>query len=149
MHFEFLHPAVNEAWSDNNGSCVLQIRTTSGQQLLLTGDIEAAAEHALLDKSVGHHAIVSVPHHGSNSSSSAAFIDALRPKLAVVSAGFQNRWGHPAVDVLQRYQHHGTEVWVTADSGAVRIDMGETLEISQWRQEYPRLWRNFSSSPAQ
>ncbi|MGJ8670672.1 MAG: DNA internalization-related competence protein ComEC/Rec2 [Oceanococcus sp.] len=146
VSFEFLHPALAEQWSDNNGSCVLQVRTAHGQQLLLTGDIEAAAELALLNASVGQQAVISVPHHGSASSSSVAFINALHPQLAVVSAGFQNRWGHPAADVLSIYKHQGSELLVTGQTGAVCVDMAETLEFSSWRQKYPRLWRNFSAS---
>ena len=147
VDFAFLHPAGGR-WSDNNSSCVLQVRTAHGRSLLLTGDIEADVESLLLQQGLSAQDLISVPHHGSGSSSSAAFVEALRPQLAVVSAGYQNRWGHPLDEVVQRYRHSGTRLWSTAEQGAIRVELGDELKAFSWRQDQPRLWRTFSPPDA-
>lgn len=94
--FEILHPDGSARWRGNNASCVLAVRTAAGQ-LLLTGDIEAEAEMSLV-KQFGKRLLataVTVPHHGSAGSSDARFISATAPRYALVSSGYQNRYGFP------------------------------------------------------
>lgn len=148
VQFDVLHPAQTQDWSDNNGSCVLQVTTAAGQRLLLTGDIEVAAEVALLGRGLATQSVISVPHHGSRSSSSLAFIQAVDARLAVVSAGFQSRWGHPAPAVVARYREQGTLLLNTAQSGALRLDLGRRARWSARRSAQPRLWRNFAIDSA-
>lgn len=120
VRFTFVHPdhAYTSA-SDNDGSCVLEI-AVGEHRLLLTGDIEAPAESHLLHTGVLSPVdLATVPHHGSRTSSSAAFVQALHPDAAIVSAGYDNRWGFPKPDVVARWRAAGADVLNTATSGAI------------------------------
>ncbi|RAP58008.1 DNA internalization-related competence protein ComEC/Rec2 [Oleiagrimonas sp. MCCC 1A03011] len=128
----------------NDLSCVLLIRGRGGR-LLLTGDITRRMEPGVARQvGSGPPLILVVPHHGSNTSSSAAFIDALRPRLAVVSAGWLNRFGHPRPKVLARYRRAGVPVLDTATAGAVSICFPVAAAprvVARWRQNHPAYWR--------
>ena len=141
--FHFLHPPAEAVYSGNDASCVLQIEA-GPYRLLLTGDIERHVEAALVRaRAIGPVEVVVVPHHGSGTSSSMAFVRALRPAIAIVSAGFHNRWGFPKDDVVQRWQAVGAEVLETATSGAISIRMCEDanrVQVRQHRQERRRIW---------
>src|SRR5690606_16795421 len=105
--------------SNNNASCVLEV-AAGRHRILLTGDIESPIEnHLVRSASLSPVDIVTVPHHGSRTSSGDAFVNALRPSVAIVSAGYGNRWGFPKEDVVMRWQEAGARVLNTADSGAI------------------------------
>jgi competence protein ComEC len=115
VQFDLLHPTpedVAAARKPNAVSCVLRVQDADGRSLLLTGDIEAAQEAALLQRTGVALAstMLLVPHHGSRTSSSAAFLDAVNPATALVQAGYRSRFGHPAPDVLARYDDRGIDV---------------------------------------
>lgn len=117
--FQFLHPPPDVAWKGNNASCVLEV-TIGDRKILLTGDIESPVEATLVaNASIGPVDTVVVPHHGSRTSSSPEFVARLRPALAIVSAGFDNRWGFPKSDVVRRWEHGGARLLETATSGAI------------------------------
>ena len=120
VRFAFVHP--DDAYaigSDNDGSCVLQV-TVGGHGLLLTGDIEAPAERHLVHSGVLSPVdLATVPHHGSRTSSTAAFVQTLDASVVLVSAGYDNRWGFPKPDVVARWQASGAQVLNTATSGAI------------------------------
>ena len=119
IRFRFLHPAPDAAWEGNNASCVLEV-ATGNHRILLTGDIEAPVEATLLGNALlGPVDTVIVPHHGSRTSSSPDFVNTLRPALAIVSAGFDNRWGFPKTDVVRRWEFGGARLLETATSGAI------------------------------
>ena len=143
IRFRFLHPPADTAWEGNNSSCVLEV-VTGSHRLLLTGDIETPVEVTLLDKGlIGPADTVIVPHHGSRTSSSPDFVRTLKPELAIVSAGFGNRWGFPKTDVVQRWEHAGARLLETATSGAVgqRVCVaGGAAELSRERAESRRYW---------
>ena len=127
--------------SENDRSCLLSIRTHRFQ-VLLTADIEARAEYALLGSGSGTVDVMSVPHHGSNSSSTPALLNRLKPELAVVSSGFQNRFNHPDPVVLDRYRKRSTLILNTASSGAVEILFTrEGYRVSEARRNRRRIWR--------
>ena len=148
VDFAVLHP-VGDSGSDNNRSCVLLLRSASGHQVLLPGDIEASAERDLLARYPDLRAdVLVVPHHGSTSSSSAPFVEQLRPQHALVSAGWHNRWGFPAQPVVERYRQAAAKLHVSGESGAIRVDVDEQLDVRSWRALHPRLWRDFSDSGA-
>ena len=110
VEFAILHPGPEQVRIGNNASCVLEI-SVGTHTALLTGDIELAAERWLVESQRLQSAeLVFVPHHGSRTSSHAAFIAELRPQVAVVSAGFDNQWGLPKDDVVQRWLAIGAEV---------------------------------------
>jgi competence protein ComEC len=114
VQFEVLHPTDADYARDqksNAMSCVLRVQ---GAQVtaLLTGDIEASQESALLlrNRQALKADLLLAPHHGSRTSSTAAFLDAVSPQWAVFQAGYRSRYGHPAADVLARYRARGVQV---------------------------------------
>jgi len=124
VQFHVLHPARDTMFSDNNASCVLRIVSPHGS-VLIPGDIEADAEATLVQRDgayLGSDVLV-VPHHGSRSSSTDGFLDAVRPKLAVVSTGYRNRYGHPHSEIVDRYKVRGISLHNTVTSGAVMIKL--------------------------
>jgi competence protein ComEC len=87
-------------------------------------------------------AVVVVPHHGSATSSSPAFVAAVDAELAIVSAGFANRWGFPRAEVRQRWEQAGAAVVVTGEAGAVSVDLGpEGARVSTERDGRHRYWQ--------
>jgi|GEM_PF-124624 len=132
--------------SDNNRSCVLHIRSRAGS-LLLTGDIEAEAEQALIDAHSGGTELKSdvlyVPHHGSKTSSSPPFLAAVQPEVAVISAGEFNSFGHPHPVVLQRYQQRHILIFMTSDQGAVEVESGQVVAYRD--RQWPFAWRSISN----
>lgn len=113
-------------------SIVLKLGYGDGS-ILLPGDIKAAGERALCEGIVGNRLqsdIIVAPHHGSRYSSSDVFLRAVEPRVAVVSAGWQNRFGFPHPEVLDRYRRTGCRIFRTDQDGAVRIDIdGRHLRI--------------------
>lgn len=133
----------------NNNSCVVRISDGS-TSVLLPGDIEKAAERRLITRYGMQQGqpldsdIVLVPHHGSLSSSTAEFIEAVSPAHAVISAGFYNRWGFPREDVVARYRAGGADVYNLADTGQVTVEVlpGGVIKIIKYRQNIAPFWYN-------
>ena len=122
VKFEILRPLADDygrTLKSNAMSCVLRV-SGAGRSVLLTGDIEREQEAALIAASGDalRSDVLIVPHHGSKTSSTGAFLDAVRPRVAVFQAGYRNRFGHPAPEVLQRYRERGIEIEVTPACGA-------------------------------
>jgi competence protein ComEC len=139
VRFEVLHPSASDyerKLKPNALSCVLRVTALPGAGLhapaisaLLAGDIEAAQEQDLLQSGQALQADwLLVPHHGSATSSTQAFLEAVQPRIALVQAGYRNRFGHPRADVVQRYSDLGVQVVQTPRCGA-----------SVWRSEQPKL----------
>ncbi|XLX42562.1 DNA internalization-related competence protein ComEC/Rec2 [Ectopseudomonas mendocina] len=128
------------ASSGNQQSCVLQIEA-AGERLLLTGDIDVQAERALMqaDFPLASHWLLA-PHHGSRTSSSQAFIDAVAARHVLITRSRHNAFGHPHPQVLARYQAAGVEVHDTALDGALHLSLGEHAAPHGLRRE-PRFWR--------
>ena len=139
VRFAFLHPEELMA-KRNDRSCVLRVASTGGA-MLLTGDIERAAEERLVRTGIGKSEVLLVPHHGSRSSSSAAFIEAVAPQLAVMPVGYRNRFGHPAKDVVQRYEDVGARILRTDRDGAVTVSLNPTgIAVRSERASRGRYW---------
>ena len=139
--FTVLHPPRGMAYAGNASSCVLRIQSAHGA-LLLTGDIGHAEESRLLASVPGalRAEMTLVAHHGSAGSSSARWVQAVSPRLAIVSSGHGNRFGHPRVAVVQRWRAARAEVLDTADSGALRIWLGgDGLQVREQRL-FERHW---------
>jgi competence protein ComEC len=117
-----LHPAADAAGSDNDRSLTIQLRY-GPTTVLLPGDIEAAGEAALVARWGARlrSTILKVPHHGSATSSTPALLDAVAPRLAVVSAGVDNRFGFPAAGIERAYAERGVPLWRTDRDGAVAL----------------------------
>jgi competence protein ComEC len=143
VRFQFLHPSTDAAWEGNNASCVLEV-VTGKHKLLLTGDIETPVEATLLANGlIGPANTVIVPHHGSRTSSSPEFVTKLAPELAIVSAGFGNRWGFPKADVIRRWEHAGARLLETATSGAIGQHIcvaSGVARLSRERPESRKYW---------
>ena len=145
VDFHILHPPVHDYFSNSNHrSCVLKVSTMTGS-ILLSGDIEKPIERSLIKRSSVHADILIVPHHGSRSSSTEAFIDAVKPKVALFSSGYQNRFHHPHPEVVQRYHRHHIQTWNTAQQGAISFRITqEGISPPQFaRQELRRFWHLF------
>jgi competence protein ComEC len=143
--FEWLHPGPQLLDKDNDRSCVLRVKA-GRHVVLLTGDIERAAETELLASDAALRAdVLLVPHHGSRTSSTAAFVAAARPRWALVPSGHRNRWGFPKPDVVARWQAAGAEVLVGSTTGAIEfeIDPRQALQPPRlWRVSRPHPWRD-------
>ena len=120
---------------------MLRISGAQGSALL-AGDIEAAQERALVERARLALAsdVLLVPHHGSRTSSSDLFVDAVQPRVAIVQAGYRNRFGHPAPEVLARYEARGVPVADTVTCGAVRWRSSEPAQWHCEREESRRYW---------
>ncbi len=144
VRFEVLHPATEfyaSARTPNTVSCVLRVSATlagTTQSLLLTGDLEAAQEQALVAQ-LGtklHSQVLVVPHHGSKTSSTAEFLDAVAPHTAIVQAGYRNRFGHPAPGVMTRYRERNIAALTSPDCGAWWWDGSTSLCERERRRRY-------------
>ena len=145
VHLELLHPLTARSTGrlGNADSCVLRAVDQHGRSALLTGDLEAAQEALLVQRGTPLQAdVVVVPHHGSNTSSSAAFVQAVRPQVALVQAGYRNRFGHPTAAVVQRYAAVGAQVVATPQCGAARWRSEAPAQVACTRQQAPRYWQS-------
>ena len=143
--FQVLHPrAVDYSLptTPNALSCVLRIQSASGRVALLVGDIEAEQERALVLREPDLRADwLLVPHHGSLTSSSAAFLEAVRPRVAVVQAGYRNRFGHPRPEVVARYEAWNVHWVQTPQCGAVTWQSHQPELVQCEREVQKNYWR--------
>ena len=150
VKFDFLHPQQAEApfgrkSSTNSRSCVLRVSTGSGS-ILLAGDIEAREERLLLSKLAADQLradILLAPHHGSATSSTAPFIEAVAPRWVIAQVGYRNRFRHPAAAVVRRYESAGATLLRTDHTGAIEIRLppGETPSVRFARSGNAPYWR--------
>ena len=135
-----LHPRRAAAGSDNDRSLVLQLRY-GPTTLLLPGDLEAEGERALIVAERGGLAstVLAVPHHGSRTSSTPPFVGAVSPRLAIISCGYDNRFGMPHASVLAEYERRRITVWRTDLDGAIllTIDAAGHLSTALGRPQAP------------
>lgn len=151
VRFEYLWPEAGLPGSENDNSCVLRI-DAQGRSVLLTGDISESAERRLLALYGNRLAseIIVVPHHGSKSSSSADFLRAVHPAIALVSSGFQNRFRHPSRQVVDRYAALGAQTVNSVDSGWAELASGPHGWTWRYRArvEGGRYWNRASPDQA-
>jgi competence protein ComEC len=142
--FRVLWPGPDTPGRRNDRSCVLAVDGIGGR-LLLTGDIGSQAEPSVAAAlGPARPTVLVVPHHGSRYSSDPSFIAAVAPGLALVSAGWHNRFGHPHPLVVQRYARAGVPLLDTAAQGAIEVDFPPAATpavTAVWRQRHPRYWR--------
>lgn len=145
VRFSLLHPDKADYESggkSNHVSCVLRIEA-GGRALLLTSDIEAQDEMAILARSPEQlpAEVMLVPHQGSRTSSTPQFLSAVGAREAIIPVGYLNRYGHPKEAVLARYRERRTRLWRTDEQGAVLIRLAERgVAIEAWREKAPRYW---------
>ncbi len=146
VRFEVLAPPRNflsrrfaETWRDPNNNSMV-VRVSFGKvSILMTGDIAKQAELELVRRYSSQRlrsTVLMVPHHGSRKSCANAFLSAVDPSEAVISAGWRNRFGFPHRETLERLAAVGSRVWCTADCGAIQIITdGETYQVIPTRKQ--------------
>jgi competence protein ComEC len=145
VQFDFIHPLptdYDKTMTPNARSCVLRIRAQS-QTVLLTADIEAMQEAALVQR-MGDELkadVLLVPHHGSKTSSTEVFIDAVQPRWALLQHGYRNRYGHPAPVVVQRYDVRGIRMLDSPHCGAMHWRSDQPEDVQCQRALDKRYWR--------
>ncbi len=146
LTIKILGPII--ARQGNNGSCVVQI-DDGDYQILLPGDIEYEAEQALVAQyareggSVLQSHLLLAPHHGSNTSSSRAFITAVSPQLVLYPAGLHNRYQFPKRAVIERYHDIDAEQYMVGRNGQVSINFEQDgLKINSYRYDISPFWYN-------
>jgi len=161
VQFEFLHPMPFDyegMQRPNALSCVLRIKAMTlggdavnnanyklieGGSALLVGDIEAGQESALLQRlALGPVDFLLVPHHGSQTSSTSAFIETVRPKWAMVQSGYRNRYGHPAPKVIARYQAWAVPLVLSTQCGAAHWQSLKPDQLDCERVLRRRYWHH-------
>lgn len=122
IEFQMLAPLDKLSERKNDNSCVLRVQSRS-HSILLTGDIEKSTERALVEQYGTRLAsdYLVVPHHGSNTSSTTDFLEAVNPKYALIPAGYRNRYRFPRREVIARIERAGAKIYNTANSGAIFI----------------------------
>ena len=146
VQFEVLHPLAADydtVKKSNAMSCVLRI-SNSAQTALLTGDIEAAQEARLIaDAAAIRTDVLLVPHHGSKTSSTEAFLNAAQPRIALVQSGYRNRFNHPAPDVVERYVSRNVQMVDSPRCGAAMWSSASPDTVVCHRDMQRRYWNYF------
>ena len=149
IRFEVLAPYSSDL-EGNDSSCVVQVSFRDvgglGITILLPGDIQRSAEQRLLQSlqlSQQPIDLLIAPHHGSKTSSTYNFVQRLAPRHVVFSAGYRHQFGHPHADVVNRYRQAGSQLWNTAEQGAITFSWLRSgkLEVSAARDQQRRWWR--------
>lgn len=150
VNFAILHPEAS-AYDDakvktNNLGCTLKITSADGT-ILMTADIEKISEQQLLARykdqpNTLKADVMVVPHHGSKTSSTVAFIEAVSPEMALVPVGYRSRFRHPNAAVLERYAAQGIPIYRTDFLGAITIKFaqGAAPVLTSYREEHMRYW---------
>ncbi len=141
LTIEFLWP-TSVLSDDNDDSCVIKI-SDGKNSVLLTGDISNKIEKQLITKysSQLHADILIVPHHGSKTSSSLAFIKTVAPEYAIFSAGFLNRWKMPVKSVVERYQQLKVKTFNTAEQGMIKLEISPgNIHVKTYRKDIWPFW---------
>jgi len=134
---EILAPNSNKYENLNNYSAVVKI-SYGNTSFLFMGDAEKDSEEELLAYGYDLRAdVLKVGHHGSNSSSTEEFLQAVSPKYAIISVGKDNEYGHPHEETLKRLSKHNATVFTTADNGTIRIiSDGKNITIYSVKSKY-------------
>lgn len=125
-----LHPAKDFQGESNDGSACYLLQA-GDFRMLLTGDVEEAGEERLLEGLKGQNIsgvdVLKVAHHGSSSSTSGEFLERIQPKLAIISCGRKNSYGHPHTETLERLKQAGCRIMTTPEYGQITIDTEEKI----------------------
>jgi competence protein ComEC len=147
VRFDMLNPEPGESARkrhDNDQSCVLKITTDSGG-VLIPGDIESGAEAELVARA-GERVrttLLIAPHHGSRTSSSMVFLEAVNPEAVAFTAGYRNRFGHPKEEIVARYRERNIAMLRSDRDGALIADFTSgRMDLSRWRAQEQRYWRD-------
>ncbi len=149
IDFDILHPTKDDYAEENRKTndlgCVLKIIAPGGT-VLMTADVEKKSETEMIERDADalKADVLVVPHHGSKTSSTEAFLDAVKPKIALIPVGYRNRFRHPHPDVMVRYAERGIKVYRTDEAGALTMKLGVSpdtkIEVKSYRLERSRYW---------
>lgn len=147
VDFEILYPPIKYPYLGNNSSCVLKVSNQS-QSILLTGDIEKVAENYLVHEKQKDllSTVLVVPHHGSKTSSSIAFLNHVQPRYALFPTGFHNRFKFPHKVVLNRYRRLGSKIYSTAIDGSITLKLmarSNHIQAETYREKNFHFWQDF------
>lgn len=147
VYFELLHPVTydeNAQNKTNANSCVLKITSLHGS-VLVPSDIGAKDESALLTR-IGDKlpaTVLIAPHHGSNTSSTSAFIQRVNPALTIFTVGYHNRYDHPRAAVVARYRNLGSQLLRSDSDGAILLRFAKNgWFVDSWRKSHRRYWQH-------
>jgi competence protein ComEC len=145
VKFEVLHPSYASyelPVKNNDRGCVLKVSAPGGS-VLIPADIERRSEETLLSQSENLAADVLIAgHHGSKTSSTPAFVQAVSPRTVIFAVGYRNRFGHPHPDVTTRYLQSGSALYRTDRDGAVLVTISPegSVKTERYRSLYRRYW---------
>ncbi len=142
VRYDVLHPTSYLPYLGNDSSCVLSLRNENFS-VLIPGDISKAVESRLIYEEIAPHDVLLVPHHGSKTSSSVAFLKRISPQFAVATAGLGNRFGFPRDEIRERYLRLEIPLWSSGECGAIRIISSASGTIAAYsaRRERDTPWR--------
>lgn len=145
VRFEMLYPIAQQSYRGNDASCVLRVKT-SRQTVLLPGDIERRSEKSLLKEQAPQlpSDIIVAPHHGSNTSSTAAFLKVVHPHYVLFAVGYRNRYGFPKPAVEARYTAEGARLLDSATDGAITFHLGSSASPppDKYRLQTRHYWNS-------
>jgi competence protein ComEC len=145
VDFDVLHPRAadyDQAAKSNAMSCVLKI-SNGKHSALLAGDIEKEQERQLVQNGAAlQSTVLLVPHHGSKTSSSNAFLEAVQPAVGLVQSGYRNRFGHPADEVVERYGTHDIVLFDSPHCGAATWQSSRPQAVLCERRRNLRYWHH-------
>lgn len=141
IRFTVLSPDENTPAGSNNRSCVVKLEGPYGS-ILITGDIEAAVERYLLTTDENLSAdIMLVPHQGSKTSSTQAFLTSVNPGIGLIAAGYRNHYGHPYSKVVERYMRHDVDLLSTINLGSIMIkSTDQGWKVTTFRESESGFW---------
>ena len=145
VQFSVISPSQAQAgWSKNERSCTIKV-SNAHHSLLLLADIEKKTERYLIKNKRAELKtdVMLVPHHGSKTSSSWPFLSAIEPQLAIVSAGYRNRFNHPHPNIMSRYQQLHIPVLNTAQYGQIQVrfpDSSADISHTLKRADNKKIW---------
>jgi competence protein ComEC len=145
VRFEMLQPAPSSyqstKYKPNAHSCTVKI-SVGAQSILLPGDIEAVQEAELVGgiPEKLRSTVLLAPHHGSGTSSTLEFLQAVKPEIAIFQVGYRNRFHHPKPEVFERYGNLGITRLRSDDAGAIDLHFGRGVSFNEYRLSQPRYW---------
>lgn len=145
VHFEILQPQpssyLSTKYKPNARSCTLKISGPK-HSMILAGDIEAVQEDELVNSipQTLKADILLAPHHGSGTSSTLPFLQAVHPQYAIFQLGYRNRYHHPKAEVYQRYGDLGITRLRSDDEGEIELHVADEIEVSSYRRWHLRYW---------
>ena len=138
-----LHPTSDHVYKNKNNQSLVLYVTLGEDKWLFTGDIEKEAERDLLEAypslSVDY---LKASHHGSNTSTTKEFVNHIQPKNALISAGVDNQFGHPHIDVIERLHNHSVSTYTTSEMGAIMVRYMRVPFTKKWLTDIQTVHKN-------